>query len=226
MGVVSREGSIAPQRGSELALETLRLAPAETAAAGDGAHDVLLFAFGGGGTLAGASLSAGSAALLLEDEEAELAAGAEGLAVVRVTVGAATDLHAPMGPRERIVAIDRVEPGQATGSRSFQTLFGAHNGSTRATMFAGYIPPGRAPWHYHLYDELVWIWRGQGRYYLGDEVEELTDGAAFRIAPRQVHIVENLSSDRELAVLGIFTPAGAPSAAYLMPDVATAYVIG
>jgi hypothetical protein len=27
-------------------------------------------------------------------------------------------------------------------------------------------------------------------------------------------------------VLGIFTPAGSPSAAYLMPDVAAAYAIG
>ena len=58
-------------------------------------------------------------------------------------------------------------------------------------MFVGYVPPGAAPWHYHLYDEIVWIWRGPGRYHLGDEVEPLEDGSAFRITPRQVHIVEN-----------------------------------
>ena len=128
---------------------------------------------------------------------------------MRVTIGGDVDLHAPMGTRERIVSIEQVEPGKATGSRSFQVLFGPHNGSTRATMFAGYIPPGRAPWHYHLYDEIVWVWRGPGRYHLGDEVELLPDGAAFRITPREVHIVENLSDDREMAVLGIFTPCGA-----------------
>jgi quercetin dioxygenase-like cupin family protein len=93
-------------------------------------------------------------------------------------------------------------------------------------MFAGYIPPGRAPWHYHLYDEIVWVWRGPGRYHLGDTVDELPDGAAFRITPREVHIVENLSDEREMAVLGIFTPCGSPSAAYLMADVAASYVIG
>jgi len=223
MGVVSPEGLIPPQRGSELALETLRLGAGSSHEVGDAAHDVLLFAFAGSGTLAGEPLAPGSAALLLEDEQAALAAGAEGLSLVRVTLGADTDLHAPMGPRERIVAIDQVEPGKATGSRSFQVLFGPHNGSTRATMFVGYVPPGKAPWHYHLYDEIIWIWRGPGRYHLGDEIEPLEDGSAVRLTPREVHIVENTSPDRELAVLGIFTPAGSPSAAYLMPNVAAAY---
>jgi len=41
-----------------------------------------------------------------------------------------------------------------------------------------------------------------------------------------VHIVENTSPDRELAILGIFTPAGTPSAAYLMPDVSASYGFG
>ena len=220
MGVVSPEGHVPPQQGSELALETLRLGSGESFEAGDADHDVLLFAFAGSGTLAGEPLAAGSAALLLEGEQAALVAGGEGLSLVRVTLGADTDLHAPMGPRERIVAIAEVEPGKATGSRSFQVLFGPHNGSTRGTMFVGYVPPGKAPWHYHLYDEIIWIWRGPGRYHLGDEIEPLEDGSAVRLTPREVHIVENTSPDRELAVLGIFTPAGSPSAAYLMPDVA------
>ena len=93
-------------------------------------------------------------------------------------------------------------------------------------MFVGYVPPGKAPWHYHLYDEIVWIWRGPGRYHLGDEVEPLEDGSAFRITPREVHIVENTHPERELAVLGIFTPAGSPSAAYLTPDIAATYGFG
>ena len=35
--------------------------------------------------------------------------------------------------------------------------------------------------------------------------------------------MENESTDREMAILGIFTPAGSPSAAYLTPDVAAEY---
>ena len=225
MGVVRADGQVAPQRGSELALETLRLRPGETREVGDPGHDVLLFVFAGGGSLAGQSVEEGSAGFLVEGEQAALGAGSDGAALVRVTLGSDTDLHAPMGPRERIVPIAAVEPGKATGSRSFQVLFGPHNGCARATMFVGYVPPGRAPWHYHLYDEIVWIWRGPGRYHLGDEVEELEDGSAFRITPREVHIVENTSADRELAILGIFTPAGSPSAAYLPPDVAATYTV-
>jgi hypothetical protein len=40
-----------------------------------------------------------------------------------------------------------------------------------------------------------------------------------------VHIVENLDPEHELVVLGIFTPAGSPSAAYLMPDVAAQHML-
>jgi len=138
-------------------------------------------------------------------------------------VGADTDLHALIGPRERIATTDKVEPGRASSSRTFQVLFGPHNGSTRATLFVGYIPPGKAPWHYHLYDEIVWVWHGSGRLYLGDNAEALPSGAAFRLAAREIHIVENLAADSELVVLGLLTPAGSPSAAYLMPDVAAEY---
>ena len=226
MGVVRADGNAVPQKGSELALETVHVRAGDAREIGDAGHDVLLFVFAGDGTLSGDPLAAGSAALLLEGEQATLEAGSDGISFVRVTLGAATDLHAPMGPRERIVEIAHVESGKATGSRSFQVLFGPHNGCTRATMFVGYVPPGKAPWHYHLYDEIVWIWRGPGRYHLADGVEEIDGGSAFRITPREVHIVENTSPDRELAILGIFTPAGSPSAAYLMPDVAAAYVVG
>jgi hypothetical protein len=50
-------------------------------------------------------------------------------------------------------------------------------------------------------------------------------GVAFRLRPREVHIVENTQAEAELAVLGVFTPAGSPSAAYLEPDVAGSYVV-
>ena len=226
MGVVQAHGNVVSQQGSELALETLHRAAGESRAGRGPGHGLLLSAFAGEATLSGDSLAAGSAALLLEGEQETLEAGQDGISLVRVTLGSSTDLHAPMGARERIVEIAHVEPGKATGSRSFQVLFGPHNGSTRATMFVGYVPPGKAPWHYHLYDEIVWIWRGPGRYHLADGIEEIDDGSAFRITPREVHIVENTSTDRELAILGIFTPAGSPSAAYLMPDVAASYAIG
>ena len=214
-----------PERGSELALDDLRLAPGATLDLLDALHDTLVFAHEGAGTLDDRALDGRAAALVPAGEAATLTAGPDGLACVRATLGAATDLHAPMGAIEPVVALDHVEPGQATGARSFQLLHGPHNGSTRATLFVGYIPPGRAPWHYHLYDEIVWILSGTGRLHLGDDVEELAPGCAFRLRPREVHIVENVANDVELAVLGVFTPAGSPSAAYLTEDVAATYAI-
>ena len=188
-------------------------------------RDTVLLVSAGSGALDDAAIGDNAAGFLPAGRAGSLSTGPDGLACVRATLGAATDLHAPMGSAERVVALDHVEPGRATGARSFQVLFGPHNGSTRATAFVGYIPPGRAPWHYHLYDEIVWVLRGEGRLHLGDAVEPLAPGAAFRLHPREVHIVENTDPVAELAVLGIFTPAGSPSAAYLTPDVAETYAI-
>ena len=222
---VERRLLVEPERGSELALDTLSLEPGATVDLTDPLHDTLLFAHTGSGSLDETPLHAPASGLLAAGRPGSLRSGPDGLGCVRATLGAATDLHAPMGSVEPVVALDHVEPGKATGARSFQVLHGPHNGSTRATMFVGYIPPGQAPWHYHLYDEIVWVLRGAGRLHIGEDVEELEPGCAFRLHPREVHIVENTDPMAELAVLGIFTPAGSPSAAYLTADVAATYVI-
>ena len=216
---------VPPERGSVLALDAVTLEPGASLQLADEPHDTLLFVHEGTCALGEHGLEGAGAMLLVAGETETLVAGPAGASLVRATVGAATDLHAPMGRTERVVALDHVEPGEATGARSFQVLYGAHNGSTRATLFVGYIPPGKAPWHYHLYDEIVWVLRGEGRLHIGDSVEPLAHGAAFRLHPREVHIVENTGQVAELAVLGLFTPAGSPSAAYLTADVAASYAI-
>jgi quercetin dioxygenase-like cupin family protein len=213
---------------SQLALETRRLGPGEEVVLVHAEHDTLLFAFEGGGSLTAGDrheLAVGTAAYAAPGQTVELLAGPDGLAAVCAMVGPEVDLHAPLGPRADTVGLDHVEPGQATGSRSFQVLYGPHNGSMRATLFAGYIPPGRAPWHHHLYDEIVWVLRGTGRLHLERSVEDLSPGCSFRLRPREVHIVENTQEHDELVVLGLFTPAGSPSAAYVSADVAAAYAI-
>jgi quercetin dioxygenase-like cupin family protein len=225
MGRVLHDG-VPAIPGSPLALANVRLDAGETLAVGDPERDSLLYVFDGSGSLSsegGSALESGSAALVLAGERAELEAGAAGLGSILATVGAEADRHAPLGPRETLARLDDAATSTATGSRSFQILFGPGNGSTRATLFVGFVPPGRAPWHYHQYDEIVWIPEGPGRLHLGNEVKELGAGAAFRLRPREVHIVENASPDHELTIVGVFTPAGSPAAAYLEPDVAAAY---
>ena len=217
---------VAPVAGSALALSQLELEAARGAwSSAETDDDTLLYVVGGSGSLScgGDSfpLAAGTAALVLAGEEAT-AEAATALTLLRVTAGPGADRHAPLGRRERLARLDEAGAETATGARSFQLLFGPHNGSTRATLFAGFIPPGRAPWHYHLYDEIVWVPEGPGRLHLEDGTQELGPGAAFRLRPRQVHIVENTSDD-ELTILGVFSPAGSPSAAYLSPEVAATY---
>jgi quercetin dioxygenase-like cupin family protein len=223
----SRAVDLVPSaEGSELALALVRLDAGQAQPVGEADADALLHVVGGAGTLSLGSdrlpLAAGTAALVLAGEDASVEASAE-LAILRATVGPGADRHAPLGPRETIARLGDAGSEAATGARSFQILFGPHNGSTRATLFAGYIPPGKAPWHYHQYDEIVYVPDGPGCLHLGADETELGAGAAFRLRPRQVHIVENTSADRELTIIGVFTPAGSPSAAYLTPEVAAAY---
>ncbi len=182
-------------------------------------HDSLLYVVAGAGsiTIEGepAELGEGSAALVLAGERAVIEPGANEVVVLHATVGPEADRHAPLGARVLVVDVDASTTSQATGARSFRVLLGPHNGSSRATLFVGHLPPGRAPWHFHLYDEIVWIPEGPGRVLRRGSEGALAAGAAFRLRPREVHIVENSSPDRELTVLGIFTPAGSPAAAYL-----------
>ncbi|MCS7007685.1 MAG: cupin domain-containing protein [Thermoleophilia bacterium] len=229
MSQLERTDLVAPAPGSSLALVEARLPRGGGATILAPEHDTLLFIVEGRGTLTvnerSASLTPSGAALVLAGEEASLHADGEGLRALLATVGPEADRHAPLGPRELVASLEMAHAEAATGARSFQVLFGPHNGSTRATLFAGFIPPGKAPWHYHLYDEIVWVPEGPGRLHLDGMVTDLGPGSAFRLRPRQVHIVENLG-EREMTVIGIFTPAGSPSAAYLDPKVAAEYRLG
>jgi quercetin dioxygenase-like cupin family protein len=214
---------IPPLDDSALALSHLRLDGAEDVSVGDAERDSLLYVAAGSGLFSldheRGELTPGTAALVLAGEEASVRSEG-GLDVVLATAGPVDDSHASLGPRETIVRVDRDQRQGAFGSRAYQVLFGPHNGSLRATLFVGFLPPGRAPWHYHLYDEIVWIPEGPGRLHREGSAEELGPGSAFRLRPREVHIVENARDDGDMTVLGFFTPAGSPSAAYLAEEAA------
>jgi quercetin dioxygenase-like cupin family protein len=218
MSRVFTDAPVGRETGSELTLDPAAYRAGETLALPADDADRILLVTDGTGTLSLAGsehgLAAWQAGLVLAGEDGAVTAGADGLDLVVCAIGPYVDRHAAIGPREVVVSGDLVAGSTATGNRSFQVLFGPHNGSTRATLFVGQVPPGRAPWHYHLYDEIVWVPHGPGRLHLESGVEELGPGAAFRLHPREIHIVEN-AGDTVMTVVGIFTPAGSPSAAYL-----------
>lgn len=222
-GGVRSERLIEPLDGSALALEMVRLDANTTAAiVAEDDEDLLLFVVEGEGVVHGGAgfdaVAHGTSLLVAGGEQVALETGPLGLVVARFAVAHTADDHAPLGDRVRISRLDLSDPASATGSRSFQVLLGPENGCCRATLFVGVVPPGAAPWHFHQYDEIVLILSGQARYHQADgSAQAMPAGSAVRICPRDVHINENVT-DGDLLVLGVFTPAGSPSAAYLAAD--------
>jgi len=108
------------------------------------------------------------------------------------------------------------ERGVATAGREFSLLAQPDNGCASVTQFVGYIPAGRAPDHFHRYDEVVYILEGDGGFHVDGETESLQPGTAVHLPARLIHCLENYGPG-EMRVLGVFRPAGSPAEAYY-PD--------
>jgi len=103
------------------------------------------------------------------------------------------------------------QPAEITGDRQFRVLFAPGQGCAAATQFVGEIPPGRAPFHTHTYDEVVLILAGEGVLHMGDEDRPLAPGSCLHLAPGTPHCLEN-TGQATLRVLGVFHPGGSPAA--------------
>lgn len=99
-------------------------------------------------------------------------------------------------------------PMQKTGDRWYRELI---QGET--TQFVGSIPPGRAPDHFHLYEEVICILKGKGVMWAGDKSTPIAPGSCIFLPRKQPHCVEN-TGDGELRLLGVFYPAGSPAVRY------------
>jgi mannose-6-phosphate isomerase-like protein (cupin superfamily) len=114
------------------------------------------------------------------------------------------------------------ERGPATAGREFTLLVQPENGCESVTQFVGYIPPGRAPDHFHRYDEVVYVLSGDGAFHVEGESAPLHAGSCVHLPARLVHSLEN-HGPGEMRVLGVFRPAGSPAEAYY-PDGSAAVV--
>lgn len=103
-----------------------------------------------------------------------------------------------------------------TSDRWYRVLVDDEIGSEQVTQFVGSIPPGRAPDHFHTYEEVLFILRGEGRMWAGETNTEIDAGSCIYLPKRQLHCVENTGDD-ELRLLGVFYPAGSPSVRYENP---------
>jgi mannose-6-phosphate isomerase-like protein (cupin superfamily) len=104
----------------------------------------------------------------------------------------------------------------ATAGRQFTLLATPEHGCASVTQFVGYIPAGRAPDHFHRYDEVVYVLEGEGSLHISGESAPLRPGACVHLPAGLVHCLEN-AGPGEMAVLGVFRPAGSPAEAYY-PD--------
>ena len=103
------------------------------------------------------------------------------------------------------------QPVEITGDRQFRVLFAPGQGCAAATQFVGEIPPGRAPFHSHTYDEVVLVLAGEGVLHVGDEDRPFAPGSCLHLAPGTPHCLEN-TGQATLRVLGVFHPGGSPAA--------------
>jgi mannose-6-phosphate isomerase-like protein (cupin superfamily) len=111
-----------------------------------------------------------------------------------------------------VVGVDGAEAETATAGRMFRLLAPCSS----VTQFVGYIPAGRAPDHFHTYDEVVYVLQGEGELHIDGETAPLRAGTCVHLPKGLVHCLEN-TGPGELQVLGVFRPAGSPAEAYY-PD--------
>ena len=124
---------------------------------------------------------------------------------------AGPDGTGPDGAAGPLLADLAEQPAEITGDREFRVLFAPGRGCAAATQFVGEIPPGRAPFHSHTYDEVVLILAGEGVLHVADEDRPLSPGSCLHLAPGTPHCLEN-TGQATLRVLGVFHPGGSPAA--------------
>jgi len=113
------------------------------------------------------------------------------------------------GPRPEALTVRlHDQPIQNTGDRWYRELIQAET-----TQFVGSIPPGRAPDHFHLYEEVICILQGQGVMWGGAKSTPVGVGSCIFLPRKQRHCLEN-TGDSELRLLGVFYPAGSPAVRY------------
>lgn len=113
------------------------------------------------------------------------------------------------------LAVARVweRASRPSGDRWYRVLIGEAAGSLAVTQFVGAIPPGRAPDHYHEYEEVLCFLEGQGRLWAGEASAPIGPGWCAFLPRGQVHCTENTSRG-ELRLLGVFHPSGSPAVSY------------
>jgi mannose-6-phosphate isomerase-like protein (cupin superfamily) len=116
-------------------------------------------------------------------------------------------------PPRLLVHEDLREDIRAGQDRLFRYLVYSDLGCKQITQFAGWIPPSKAPVHYHTYEEGVFILEGHGIVHTDGESCEFKAGSSIYFPIGVRHCVENPGTST-IKLLGAFYPSGSPGDAY------------
>lgn len=129
--------------------------------------------------------------------------------LVLVLVTAPQDRSVPP-ENSRVVRWDDRPSFPATPDREFRFLVDGEVGCHDVTQFVGVIPPGRAPFHSHTYDEVIFVLEGEGVLHLEGGDTPIAAGSCIHLPPLVEHCLENCG-EGDMVVLGVFHPAGDPA---------------
>jgi mannose-6-phosphate isomerase-like protein (cupin superfamily) len=197
-----------------ISLRVLELPSGERATLRNESSDEVLYVVAGSGTTGDSAISVDSGIYLPPSASLDIAA-AETLTLVSSQCpddGALLDGYEPGSGSPLVVAM-RDRPVERTGDRWYREIINANDGSTQVTQFVGGIPPGRAPDHFHLYEEVIVILVGTGAMWAGTSNTPIETGSCIFLPYGQVHCVENRGHG-EMQLLGAFYPAGSPAVRY------------
>ena len=221
----------APGGGGHTGLEqsVIECAPGDSISRATGEAEEVLFVLTGAGDLMLGddrhAIAPEAGAYLAPGEEYELqnrSSQSMRVVSVRITDPVPADAAADGAGRRAVVRrLADQEAHDATTARWFRIVADPTTGLRSATHFVGYIPTARAPEHFHIYDEVIYVIEGEGMLHTGGDRRAIAAGSCLELPARTVHCLEN-TGDRVMRIVAVFRPAGSPAAAY-RPDGTSAY---
>jgi mannose-6-phosphate isomerase-like protein (cupin superfamily) len=118
-------------------------------------------------------------------------------------------------PPRLLVHEEEREAMRAGRDRVFRILVNTDVGCQQVTQFVGWIPPSKAPFHRHTYEEGICVLEGHGILHLQGQpsASEFGPGTGIYFPVGVVHCLEN-PGPSPIRLLGVFHPSGSPGAAY------------
>ena len=114
------------------------------------------------------------------------------------------------GRTHAVIAAEDVESGRRDRRPAVPPARDTRSTAARSvTQFVGFIPVGRAPDHFHAYDEVVYVLQGDGALHIDGETAPLARAPPCTCPPGSC-TASRTPGPGEMHVLGVFRPGGLP----------------